>query len=171
MRLFFALWPDAGVREMLARWAEACNASVRGRATRTENLHATLAFLGEIAPQKLASLCTLGAEIQGSAFELTFDRLEYWPHNRIVYAGCSQAPAALGVLAEDLRARLGDDGYAVDSRPYVAHVTLVRDARRAPKGVLVEPVLWQVRDIALVESAREDGTLVYRPIRRFTLST
>ena len=170
MRLFFALWPDAAVRQALARCAAECKVPTRGRVTRSENLHATLAFLGEVEPAKVPSLLALGAEIRTLGFDLTIDRLEYWPHNRIVYAGCSAAPEALGVLADDLRTRLSGAGYRVESRAYVAHVTLLRDARRAPLGVVMEPLLWRVRDIALVESVREHHTLVYRPIQCFTLA-
>ena len=48
MRLFFALWPDEGVRAELARWTRALHAACGGRTTRADKLHLTLAFLGEV---------------------------------------------------------------------------------------------------------------------------
>ena len=170
MRLFFALWPEDEVREALAGWAAACRQCVRGRATRTENLHATLAFLGEVAASDVARLAALAASLPCQRFELTLDRLQYWPRKRIVLAGCTRTPDALASLAQAMRAGLSQAGFRVEDRDYVPHVTLLRDARSAPDAVAVDPLPWRVQDIVLVESVRSHGTLRYRPIQRFTLA-
>ena len=170
MRLFFALWPDALVRERLTQWTLDCGGHCGGRATQPENLHATLAFLGEVEPTAVTSLVELAAGLRATAFDLAVDALAYWPHNRIVYAACSESPAALRMLAAAMRAELSALGFRTDARPYTAHVTLLRNARRAPPDAPVTPIHWQVREIALVQSLRQDGKLAYQPIERFTLA-
>jgi len=170
MRLFFALWPDSDVRRELVRWVSALRQQVPGRPTRAENLHATLAFVGEVDAANVARLEAAAARLQAPAFELVLDRLHYWPHNGIAYATCSHTPAALAALAGALQTGLVAAGFRVDTRAYVPHVTLLRAVRQAPPDMTLSPLLWRVNDIALVESARVERVLAYRPIRRFTLT-
>jgi 2'-5' RNA ligase len=137
---------------------------------RRENLHATLAFLGEIDRSRLPELATLAQESVAGRFELVLDRIGYWPHNRIVYAAPTLTPEPLRTLAQALALHLAGAGFRTEERPYFAHLTLLRAARRAPAGVCIAPVRWPVDAIALVESARCEGRLVYRPLERWTLA-
>lgn len=170
LRAFFALWPSAAIRDELFGWAESCQASSEGRLVRRENLHATLAFLGEIDRGRLRELASLAREVVGESFELVLDRVGYWPHNRIVYAAPASVPAPLSLLATVLALRLAEAGWRTEARAYFAHVTLLRAARRAPADVRVAPLRWRVDDIALVHSTRSSGRLAYRPLERWTLA-
>jgi 2'-5' RNA ligase len=170
LRAFFALWPPEAVRSELFGWAQACRASTAGRLVRRENLHATVAFLGEIDRSRLPELASLAQEVVGERFELVLDRVGYWPHNRIVYAAAAVMPAPLSALAGALALRLAAAGFRIEGRPYFAHVTLLRAAHRAPAGVRLAPLRWRVDAIALVQSARSSGGLVYRPLERWTLA-
>jgi 2'-5' RNA ligase len=170
LRAFFALWPPEAVRDELSGWAEACRASAAGRLVRRENLHATLAFLGEIDRGRLPELACIAQAVACERFDLLLDRVGYWPHNRIVYAAPAAMPAPLVALAQALAQRLATAGFRVEERPYFAHVTLLRAARRAPDAARFTPVHWPVEAIALVQSARSGGRLVYRPLERWTLA-
>ncbi len=170
LRAFFALWPSEPVRRELCAWGEACRASAAGRPVRCENLHATLAFLGEIEHARLPELAALAEAVRGAPFTLVLDRLGYWPHNRIVYAGASVMPQPLAALSAGLAHALQGAGFRTEERPDFAHVTLLRAARRAPSDVRVEPLRWEVDAMALVESTRSEGRLVYRPRQRWTLA-
>jgi 2'-5' RNA ligase len=170
LRAFFALWPPEAVQDELFGWARACRASTAGRLVRRENLHATLAFLGEIDRGRLPELACLAQAVVGERFELVLDRVGYWPHNRIVYAAPAAMPAPLSALAQALAQRLATAEFRVDERPYFVHVTLLRAAHRAPADVRFAPVRWPVDAIALVQSARSSGQLVYRPLERWTLA-
>ena len=170
MRAFLALWPPEPVRRALFAWGQACRAAAGGRLAGYENLHATLAFLGEIAPDRLASLATLVREAAGRRFELVFDEVGYWPHNRIVYAGATEMPVTLSQLASELRLLLAHAGFRTEERPYRAHVTLLRAARKAPAGICVEPLHWPVDGIVLMESIHGEGGLAYRTVERWTLA-
>lgn len=169
MRLFFALWPDDPIRAELSRWSERCRPGSGGRPTRVANLHATLAFLGEVDPARLPALVRIGARLRSAPFELYLDRVAYWPRNRIVYAGASQPPQTLDALARSLNMHLSEAGQRVDQRPYALHLTLLRDAHAPPVVRDIEPLLWRVNHMVLVESVRADGGQVYRPLHRFML--
>jgi 2'-5' RNA ligase len=159
MRLFFAFWPDNDVRNKLASMGRNCLPTCRGRLVPPRNLHVTLAFLGEVDAHRLDALCRIGASLRAPAFTIEFDRIGSFRRSGIVYAGVSEvsAPAAAG--------------FRFERRRFVPHVTLIRDARAVPSSDASDVrVLWQVRHIVLVESARVADAQVYRPLRRFMLA-
>lgn len=169
LRWFFAAWPDAATQRELGRWAQAAGRECGGRATRRENIHLTLVFLGNVAAARLDELKTAAAGIAGGCCELAVDRLGYWPHNRIVWAGTSVTPPSLESLAATLTQALATAGFAFDRRPYVPHVTLVRKARRAP-SFAPRPLLWRVEEFALVRSGRDDRGSRYEVAERWRLA-
>jgi 2'-5' RNA ligase len=169
-RLFFALWPPDAVRDALFEWARVCHLQTQGRLIDRSNLHATLAFLGMIDRERYEMVLALAARVHGSRFELVLDRIGYWPHNRIVYAGTRRMPAALSELATELARELAQAGFATEERRYVPHVTLVRDGACAPSRIPASSLRWQVEALVLVESRHDDARLVYRPLQRWTLT-
>ena len=105
MRLFFALWPDARVRAQLVHWARELHAVCGGRRMRPENLHLTLAFLGDVDEARLAQVEQAGGEAAPQAGSLLLDAPGHWKHNRIAWASASVVPAELQALVADLRDR------------------------------------------------------------------
>lgn len=166
-RVFFALWPPAGVASQLHAAAGAAQAACGGRAMRRETLHITLAFLGGIAAPRLADAEDAASRTMAPAFEMTLDRLGYWKHNRILWAGCMVAPAALVDLAGALAARLTSAGFRLDERPFAVHATLLRNAACATPPALAATIRWPVIDFALVES---HGGSRYEVLRRWPLA-
>ena len=55
MRLFFALWPPAETAHALGDWAREVAEQAGGKLTPIENIHLTLAFLGDADPAKPTS--------------------------------------------------------------------------------------------------------------------
>src|SRR5690606_718617 len=55
-RIFFALWPSAEDAARLMGWAHAAQAVCGGRMNRRENLHMTLAYLGETEHERVEEL-------------------------------------------------------------------------------------------------------------------
>jgi len=68
VRVFFALWPAATARDALAGLAHDVAARVQGRAPPDENLHMTLAFVGDISATlpNAASLRCAGISVSGA---------------------------------------------------------------------------------------------------------
>ena len=54
MRLFFALWPPPEAARALADWANDVASGTAGKPVVAENIHLTLAFLGEADPGEAA---------------------------------------------------------------------------------------------------------------------
>lgn len=170
VRVFFALWPPPDCAEALHR---AARDSVRdGRLMRAETLHMTLAFIGAVAPARLADLIAAGTQaVAGHApFELVIDRLAYWRHNQIVWAGCDAAPGPLDALAADLRAAVRRAGLPVAGPAFKAHVTLARKAAGYKKLAPTElPLRWPVKECCLMASETTTNGARYTLIHAFSL--
>jgi 2'-5' RNA ligase len=166
-RVFFAVWPDEPVRDALSAAALRAQAECGGRATAAEKIHLTLFFVGDVERARIAELERIAKAICGAPFELETDVLGYWRHNRIVWAGTRVTPAALTRLAADLTTRLVAAGYRAEDRAYAPHVTLVRNARRAPLETSLRMPAWHAQEFVLAESARGRYDVVSRwPLAR-----
>jgi 2'-5' RNA ligase len=152
VRLFFALWPDEAVREQLARWSRELRAVCGGRATRAQNLHVTLAFLGNVDDARIAEVERAAGEVRPCAVSLVLDQPGYWKHNRIAWAGASAVPAQIEALVADLRGALARAEVVFDGKGFVSHVTLLRDARQPKALPRLEPIEWRLDGFALVQS-------------------
>lgn len=165
LRLFFALWPDHELQVKLAAWAK--RAAGKGRAMRRENIHLTLAFLGDTDAALLPEIKARAAAVRVDPFRLALDRVGYWKHNRILWCGASADPPALSAVVADLRARLEAAGIRYDPKPFVSHVTLVRNAAGLPEAPAWVPLEWDARDFALIGSTRVEGRVTYQVLQRF----
>lgn len=174
-RLFFAAWPSPALQESLGKLAQALKRECGGRAIPAHNIHLTLAFLGDVARGRMARLEEIAAAISGQrfaqSFELNVTHVEYWRHNRIVWAGVERIPGALQALAASLEQALSPEGFRFERRPYIPHITLLRDARRAPASTAIPPVPWRVHEFALVESVPRERGRVYEVLRDWPLNT
>ncbi|MGE5524718.1 MAG: RNA 2',3'-cyclic phosphodiesterase [Rhodospirillaceae bacterium] len=169
VRLFFALWPDDGVRAALASLTARLRSDCGGRAMAASNLHATLAFLGNVPQERVVEFTDVADSLTGDPFDLNLDALGYWRHNRIVWAGTRTMPAALAGLAAGMKAAIQRLRWPVDERPYTAHVTLLRDARHGPATHEAAIPLWRVSDFALVASTQQPGGVQYTPLQCWKL--
>ena len=170
VRLFFALWPEAGAQRALGALAQDLKREYGGRAVPRHNVHLTLIFLGNVERTRIPRLEALAAGIRGARFDLAVNCVEFWPHNRITWAGTRHCPEALRELVARLGQGLAAEGFRVDGRPYVPHITLLRNARR-PTVTAAPPVInWPVTGFALVESAQRERGRVYEVVREWPLT-
>jgi RNA 2',3'-cyclic 3'-phosphodiesterase len=169
-RVFFAAWPTPDVQRALGEIARQAQRECGGRAVPAHNVHLTLLFIGDIARERVASLEALGSAVVSPGFTLQVDRMEYWRHNRILWAGVEECPQPLRILVERVQQAAAAAGFRFDSRPYVPHVTLLREARRAPKEGRFVTVSWPVTELALVQSVQKERGRVYEVVRSWPLT-
>jgi 2'-5' RNA ligase len=168
-RLFFAAWPAPEIQQSLGRLALELQHGCGGRAIPARNIHLTLFFLGDVERTSLPRVESLARAVAASRFALNVDRVQYWRHNRIVWAGVEQCPPAALALVAQLEAVASEAGMRVERRPYIPHITLLREARRAPAEAAVPAMAWPVDRFALVESVQRDRGKVYEPLREWPL--
>jgi RNA 2',3'-cyclic 3'-phosphodiesterase len=131
---------------------------------RAENIHLTLAFLGET--ENLPILKRIG----GKRHALPIEQAQYWKHNRIVWVGPQETPSALADLVSALNLLLRQGGFSTESRKFAAHVTLIRKARDAGPLPSLPAVDWPVDEMVLVQSVLGGQGPRYEVLERFRLS-
>ena len=167
MRLFFALWPPPKTAQLLAQWAHEVSRDTGGSPTASDKIHLTLAFLGDGDPEKAHAAA---AGVQGNRHALPVEHAHYWKHNKIVWVGPSVMPAALTALVGKLHAALKDHGFALEERPFAAHISLIRKAR-VPQALPPLPAVeWPVDEFVLVRSRTSPKGSTYEPVQRFPLA-
>jgi len=167
-RLFFALVPESSVAERIAAATRAAVTASRGRPVPRENLHLTVAFLGNLDADRAAR--ARQAEIARLApFDLTFGKLGYWRRGRILWLEPVSVPAALTRLAGSLWSSLAELGFERESRPFRPHMTLARDAEAVASEI--EAVSWRVGALSLVESVPSDGRVRYVRVAAWALGS
>lgn len=178
-RVFFALWPDPGCAERLQRIAARLARDFGGRPMQQSTLHMTLAFVGDVDECRLPELMTIAGLVQAETAHResqrwVLNRLAYWRHNRILWAGSDATPPTLALLAGQLASGLTASGYAIPERPFLPHVTLVRKMNIEPESnplcALDEsPQPWLYSDFALLRSPRDGQGGGYETLGSWTL--
>ena len=160
MRLFVAIRPSPAVRDVLLDAEAALRRQGRGTFTRPENLHLTLAFLGE-AESAAPAQAALEAACTGGAVSLTVGGLGHF--DDIWWAGVREN-ARLEALALGVQDALRQAGYPVERRPWRPHITLVRRWRGPePRLTVPDTAMWVDR-VSLMRSDRVEGKLVYTEV-------
>jgi 2'-5' RNA ligase len=165
-RVFFALWPDDTVRSAISRSTRDAVRACGGRPIAKDRIHLTVAFLGELTGAGLEVARQIPPIVVGG-FELTLDAVGIWPESKILWLAPSAPPDALGELEARLSDGLAERGFRSEERVYRPHVTLARRAR--PVDLAVEPIAWNVRDLALVESFPDGRNVHYEVLERWPI--
>ena len=169
LRLFFALWPDESIRSALSALAQEIAVETGGRSVSPENIHLTLAFLGE-QPARLVNAIDPRAAAAVPRFQLALDALGCWAKSGIAWVGASTMPTELVKLEQGIVLALAATGLEGDERPFAAHVTLARRIVRPLRPRRVEPLVWNVGSFALVSSVAGGNGRDYRVVRTWPLA-
>jgi RNA 2',3'-cyclic 3'-phosphodiesterase len=164
VRLFFALWPDADLAQQFANAAAQLALINRTRLVSPKNYHVTLAFIGEVAPSRLAVLQRIGRSQQASCCAIAFDRLEFWRKPQVVVAAAAEHPPAL----LNLSARLHE---ALELAPprLRAHATLARKVTQAPVLQAMSPLVWRATTFSLICSETSGAESAYTVVDTWPL--
>jgi 2'-5' RNA ligase len=165
-RIFFALWPDEATRSALSRATRAAVGASGGRPIAKNNLHLTVAFLGEVTDAALERARAVPPVAVG-AFDLTLDTLGLWPDTRLLWLASHAVPEPLDRLEDLLWERLAAGGFPPERRVFRPHLTLARRARAVEAEI--EPVLWHVAELALVESFPIERNVHYEVLQTWPL--
>lgn len=168
-RLFFALWPDGRTCGALAQVADKLHRRCGGKKTRAQTIHLTLVFLGDVPVARLGDLIAAMDGLAGPVFTLDMNRLGWWKHNRIAWAGTGNMPPELGELAGEIRRRLAEGGFSFDGKGFVPHVTLLRKAQCPEQAFFPLDIEWRVRDFVLVRSVLSEEGAAYETVGRWEL--
>lgn len=137
-RLFVAFRPPAGVRAELI----ALMGGVREARWQTDaQLHATLAFVGEVDRHQAETIATALSHLAAPPLVLGFGPFDTFltPRGEVAALWIGLRPeAAVAALAQRVAQLLSTAGVPLPTRKFVPHVTLARfPARGAPRAALL----------------------------------
>lgn len=182
MRLFVALFPPPEVREAML---EAARRSVRAasapgdlRWAPPKNIHLTLRFLGEVAPDRVGALSVALREVarEHEQFDLSIDRLGAFPSPakaRVVWFGVGEGEERVRRLAGDVEGAVVAQGFPAEDRPFSPHVTMARTRGRqveldAAAGAGIPA--FRARHLELVQSTLSSRGSTYAPVASYPLA-
>ena len=165
MRLFIAIQLNDEMKDALVRIQNAMKRQgVRGNFTRRENLHLTLAFIGEYSDVELVR--EVIDQIDFDGFEIGLDGIGAF--GNLWWAGINSADdEELKSVAKRLRHGLADSGIPFDRKKFSPHITLVRKAQsldgNIPENVLdgIPQASMFVDHISLMRSDRGKHGMIY----------
>jgi 2'-5' RNA ligase len=180
MRLFTAVnFTDAVKKQLLEIQEQLRSQSTRGNFTRPENLHLTLAFLGETPEEKVPSLLQIILQTindtcplsETSPIELSFTHTGCFTHSHkeLWWVGADESCPGLRRLKaihSKLIKRFSDAGFSVDRRPFNPHITLGREVKHLQQiDLKCNEINVKVDRISLMKSEHIRGVLTYTELR------
>lgn len=167
VRLFIATDLDEAAREAIAalQWRLVRRVGDRSslKWTKPEQMHVTLAFVGEADEALSAKLIVaMQARPAQRTFEATFERVGVFPPHgapRVLWLGVGAGAAELTTLQGEIAARVERLGVVLERRPFHPHLTLARwrDARPGDRRSVDE-----VAHASEVARVRVDHATLYR---------
>lgn len=181
-RLFVAILLPEPVRNEIARAVEPLRAGLDHiRWVRTEQLHLTLRFIGDVGrprvPELETALATALRALPGLTLAITGGGAFPSPSRpSVLWAGVAP-DARLGAIHAATEAAVVGFGIEPDTRDFHPHITVgrVRRGRKAPDagraicGLTLETTA-PVREASLVESIIGRGGARHTPVARFPLA-
>lgn len=170
MRLFLAIELDKSVKDMLSACQDALRqAGARGRFVHRENMHLTLVFLGET--NRVREIRSAMDAVKEHPFSLRTGDLGRFQRSGgdILWVGVEPNEALIRVQRTLCRA-LAKQGFQIEERSYVPHLTIGREVTDAPiEAVTEKNIVMQVQAISLMKSERIGGRMAYAQIAEKTL--
>lgn len=162
-RLFVAVEFDREFQEMLADvLSQLHNNGVKGRYERVANLHVTLAFIGET--ERLDDIKRAIGQITFSPFDIAPGDFGIFDRHGVLWLGLTNEKA-LKALAGSVRGKLDEIGVQYSAKPFVPHITLVKDASFDSGGMDFDvdflPATMRVAKISVMETVYEKGIRKY----------
>ena len=167
-RLFIAINFTADTKDRLnALCSELRSASSRGRFTRPENLHLTLAFLGECNAEQTASAKSAMDSTDFDPFDLVIDCIGRFKRGGgdIWWAGVRENKSLLE-LQRSLSSNISKNGLECEKHKYSPHITIGREVVTKVQPRQIEPFGETVSKTDLMKSERVSGKLTYTSIYR-----
>ena len=164
MRLFIAILFDRAVLDSLTGFQkELRKIGAVGNYTKEDNLHLTLAFIGEYTEYQ--SVMEAMKQVSFRPFEISIDGMGCF--GDILWAGID-ADNELTLTVQRLRQALKDAEIPYDRKKFTPHVTLVRKVRyKTDQRIPLERLRQEkmiVKRLSLMKSERGENGMVYTEI-------
>lgn len=165
MRLFVAIKLEQNMCKAVGKVQDSFRSQrVSGNYVPPENLHITMAFIGEYSDPGAVLEAMEGLSFV--PFKISMDSIGCF--DDLWWAGFSDG-SGLEKLARELRRTLGDAGIPYDKTRFKAHITFLRRARLSGRGLSdmgIRPCSMRVTGISLMRSTFGKNGMIYTELGR-----
>ena len=162
MRLFIAIKLNSEIRNTLADAQKLLiRHGIRGNYTNADNLHITLAFIGEYDNPGI--ITEVISEVPFSPFNISLSGLGHF--GNLWWIGLDENDELVSYVKR-LRKALSEAGIPFDKKKFSPHITLIRKAVGTLPVVSIPRVQMKVNHISLMRSERGASGMIYTEIRR-----
>lgn len=163
MRLFIAIEPDDSIKKNITgTMHELKKSGVKGSYTASNNLHLTLAFIGEVGDA--SEIKTALQTISFKPFKLSLS--DFGNFGDILWVGV-KGNQGLSQVVKGVREALDKAGISYDRKKFAPHITLVRKATGSWKAVKPPRGEMMVKKISLMKSGVKNGKTAYTRVALF----
>ncbi|MEX0999800.1 MAG: RNA 2',3'-cyclic phosphodiesterase [Thermodesulfobacteriota bacterium] len=172
MRLFIAALLPEEIRKQLTNYIDSLKHNIEGvKWEKSEKLHVTLKFLGDVEESMLDDIANLIQEraSEYSPFKIELIDFGGFPNlkkPRILYIGLSNN-TQLAKLVYELEEQLAGLGFEKENRKFVPHITLGRVKKKInieDRPHIVQSS-FQINQIGLIKSELRPSGSVYTPVK------
>lgn len=163
MRLFIAIQLDEKIKNAVCRLQDSFRAQrVSGSYTPRENLHLTLAFIGETEDPDRVKKALKG--ISYKPFKLSLSEMGNF--GNLLWVGM-KGNQGLSAAAKSVRDSLDAADIPYDRKAFTPHITIIRKSSGNWKQVPPPKGQMMVKSISLMKTTFKDGKPVYSEVCSF----
>ncbi len=169
MRVFIAIQlPTDVIDELIRVQAVFKSNRRRGNLTTPQNLHLTLAFIGDVETTVLERVDQVLENLEIPELTLTLDHVgSFDRRDGVVWWVGLKPNAQLMAFQRQLTEGLREADVPYDAKPFRPHLTLVRNYAPAHEPVMlpvIQPLSFSTHSVTLMRSHRINDQLVYTPL-------
>ncbi|SCY27756.1 RNA 2',3'-cyclic phosphodiesterase [Alkaliphilus peptidifermentans] len=180
MRVFIAIGLNKEIKEYIKEIQKVIKINaVKGNFTSPDNFHLTLKYIGEINGQELQLIkAGLKKAVRNQRrFTLSTGKPGYFTrkNKKIIWLGIKGQEEILTALYHEIEESLYKNGFNKEERSLKPHITIGRevileDILKIQDDIILEEKSFVVDEVIIMESTREAGSLIYKPIHKEGLS-
>lgn len=160
MRLFVAITLSDEMKKTVTGTLHSLKkAGVKGSYVPSQNLHLTLAFIGEVKDSSAVKEALQTVKIKPFRLSLS----EMGTFGDLLWVGL-KGNQGLSAAVKDVRGALDAAGIDYDKKKFVPHITIIRKMNGSWKSVPAPKGEMMVKKISLMKSEVKDGKRVYTEI-------
>ena len=160
MRLFVAITLSDEMKKTVTGTLHSLKkAGVKGSYVPSQNLHLTLAFIGEVKDSSAVKEALQTVKLKPFRLSLS----EMGTFGDLLWVGL-KGNQGLSAAVKDVRGALDAAGIDYDKKKFVPHITIIRKMNGSWKSVPAPKCEMMVKKISLMKSEVKDGKRVYTEI-------
>ena len=176
MRLFIAINFDSRTKLRITAVQKQLAEYTDGNFTRPDNIHLTLAFLGQVQPQAVHKIEKAMQSVRFSPINIGFTHVgRFTRKNRDIWWIGIKRDDALFELHKELTEALAGFGFCLNEQRYTPHITLARQVKTnsyvKKETLFTGPFSTRIHSISLMHSHRVDDKLTYTEIFKVQAKT